>query len=209
MSYKVELAEKKDPLTQLEASKSSIKDLFKDILDEIKGFKYQITVKALSRKDKQNGGIEFTPVYFNSTINTVIIDKSDLGKSFPGILYRIDNWINNGSGWIIESINSQYINISTYRPLIGRSYVKLPVELRSTKKGLINIKNNNKKCFPCCHVRHINPVKIHPERITQKDKEFVNDLNYDKIKFPVSKEDFSKTETKNNICINFFVMKIN
>ena len=125
MSYKVELAEKKDPLTQLEASKSSIKDLFKDILDEIKGFKYQITVKALSRKDKQNGEIEFTPVYFNSTINTVIIDKSDLGKSFPGILYRIDNWINNGSGWIIESINSQYINISTYRPLIGRSYVKL------------------------------------------------------------------------------------
>ena len=99
--------------------------MFKDILDEIKGFKYQITVKALSRKDKQNGEIEFTPVYFNSTINTVIIDKSDLGKSFPGILYRIDNWINNGSGWIIESINSQYINISTYRPLIGRSYVKL------------------------------------------------------------------------------------
>ena len=139
----------------------------------------------------------------------MINHKFDLDKSFKEILYRIENWINQGSGWIIESINSQYINISTYRPLIGRSYVKLPVELRSTKKGLINIKNNNKKCFPWCHVRHINPVKIHPERITQKDKEFVNDLNYDKIKFPVSKEDFSKTETKNNICINFFVMKIN
>ena len=38
-----------------------------------------------------------------------------------------------------------------------------------------------------------------PERITQKDKEFVNDLNYDKIKFPVSKEDFIKIKTKNNI----------
>ena len=71
------------------------------------------------------------------------------------------------------------------------------------------MKNNDQKWFPWCHIRHINPVKIHPERITQKDKEFVNDLNYDKIKFPVSKEDFSKTETKNNICINFFVMKIN
>ena len=31
MSYKVEIIEKKDPIKQLEASKSSIKDLFSDI----------------------------------------------------------------------------------------------------------------------------------------------------------------------------------
>ena len=34
MSYKVEIIDKKDPLAQLEASKSSIKDLFNDLLDE-------------------------------------------------------------------------------------------------------------------------------------------------------------------------------
>ena len=28
----------------------------------------------------------------------------------------------------------QYLNISTFRPLIGSSYTKLPVELRSPKK---------------------------------------------------------------------------
>ena len=129
MSYKVELVGKKDPLIQLEASKTTIKDLFKSILDEIKGFKYEITVKAFLRKDKQNGEIEFAPVYFNSTRKTLINHKFDLDKSFQEILYRIDNWINEGSGWIIESINSQYINISTCRVLIGSSYVKLPVEL--------------------------------------------------------------------------------
>ena len=43
-SYKVETVDKKDPLVQLEVSKSSIKDLFKDLLNEIKGFKYQITL---------------------------------------------------------------------------------------------------------------------------------------------------------------------
>ena len=53
----------------------------------------------------------------------------------------IDVWINKGSGWIVESIESQYINISTYRPLSGSSYISLPVELRSSRKGLINIKN--------------------------------------------------------------------
>ena len=58
-------------------------------------------------------------------------------------MYRIDAWINKGSGWIIESIESQYINISTHRPLVGRSYIDLPIELKHPKKGLINIKNND------------------------------------------------------------------
>ena len=47
MSYKVEKNEKKDPIVQLEASRLSINDLLSDLLDETKGFKYQITVKVL------------------------------------------------------------------------------------------------------------------------------------------------------------------
>ena len=53
MSSKVKFAEKKDPLIQLEASKSSIKDLFNDLLDKEKGFKYQITVKILLKNTSQ------------------------------------------------------------------------------------------------------------------------------------------------------------
>ena len=85
MSYKFELAENTDPLIQLEAGKSSIKALFNNRLDETKNFKYEITVKESLRKDKQNGEIEFTPVYFNSTTKTVINYKCDLDKSFQEI----------------------------------------------------------------------------------------------------------------------------
>ena len=116
ISYKVEIIEKKDPIKQLEGSKSSIKDLFSDLLNETKGFKYQITL--------ENGEIEFIPVYFNSTTETVINRKFSLENAFQEILYRIDNWINEGSGWIVELIESQYINILTYRPLSGSSNVK-------------------------------------------------------------------------------------
>ena len=59
----------------------------------------------------------------------------------------IDNWINEGSGWIIEITESQYINISTYRPLVGSSYMDLRAELRSPRKGLINIKYKDKTIF--------------------------------------------------------------
>ena len=60
--------------------------------------------------------------------------KFCLENAFQKILHRIDNLINEGSSWIVELIESQYINISTYRPFSGRSYVILPAELRSSKK---------------------------------------------------------------------------
>ena len=127
MSYKVEIVDKKDLIVQLEASRSSIKDLFIDLLNETRSFKYQITVKVLLKKYRSYGEIEFTPVYFNSSTKTVIIRRCKLDKSFQEILYRIDAWINKRCGWIIELIESQYINISTYRPLGGSSYIDLPI----------------------------------------------------------------------------------
>ena len=134
MSYKVEIVDEKDLIVQLEASRSSIKDLFNDLLNETRGFKYQITVKVLLKKYRSNGEIEFAPVYFNSSTKTVISHRFKLDQSFQEALYRIDAWINRESGWIIELIESQYINISTYRPLVGSSYIDLPIELKHPKK---------------------------------------------------------------------------
>ena len=145
VSYEVEIVDKKDLIVQLEATKSSIKDLFNDLLNKTNGFKYQITVNVLLKKYKPNEEIEFTPVYFNSSTKTIINNRFKLEHAFQEILYRIDAWINKGSGWIIESIESQYINISTYRPSVGSSYIDLPIELKHPKKGLINIKNNDQK----------------------------------------------------------------
>ena len=52
-NYKVELIEKKDPIKQLEASKSSIIDLFSDLLDETKVLKYEITSKVMLKNTGQ------------------------------------------------------------------------------------------------------------------------------------------------------------
>ena len=72
ISYKAEIVEGKVPIVQLEASKSSIKELLSYLLNETKGFKYQITVKFLLKKCKLNREIEFAPVYFTSETKTVI-----------------------------------------------------------------------------------------------------------------------------------------
>ena len=63
----------------------------------------------------------------------------------------------------------------------------LPVELKSPRKGLINIKNKDQKCFLWCHVRHINPSKEHPERILKTDKKLLKNLIMMELSFPCKK----------------------
>ena len=128
-------------------SKSSFINLFDDILNETRGFKYQITVKVLLKKLDFVKEIGFARLYFNSLKKTVINNRFRLKKSFQEILYMIDAWINKGSGWIAESIESQYINILIYRPLLGSFYMDLLIELKHQRKGLINIRKKDQKCF--------------------------------------------------------------
>ena len=96
------------------------------------------------------------------------------------------------------------MNISVYSPLTGSTYTELPSTLKHSKKGLINIKKNDNKCFLWCHVRHLNQLDKNPQRITKEDKRMINDLVYEEIKFPVSKTDYCKIERQNNICITVF-----
>ena len=57
-SYKTENVDKRDPIIQLKASELSIKNLFKDLFNAIKGFKYQITFSILLSKIKSDGNID-------------------------------------------------------------------------------------------------------------------------------------------------------
>ena len=64
----------------------------------MKGFQCQITVKVSLNKQNENVEREFTNVYSNSTDKTVInLNKFGVNKSFQQVLYRLDNWINEGS----------------------------------------------------------------------------------------------------------------
>ena len=94
------------------------------------------------------------------------------------------------------------MHISAYNRLIGSTYIELPDKLKNPKKGLINIKNSDDKCFLWCHIRHLNFVEKNPQRITKEDKKMVSKLDYEGIKFPVSKKDYCRIERQNNICIN-------
>ena len=205
-SFDIQLRDKKDPLIQSQKSRKAINHLFKNLLIQTKGFKFVETLQVKfvkysnGKKISKNG-------YFNSTTD-LIINETDLKLSLQAsqqqILNKIAQWISEGSGWTIQSIENHYINIVIYNPLKGSSYIKLPQELRNSAKGLINIKNKDNECFRWCHIRHLNPQKNDPQRIKKTDKTFISQLDYSSIEFPVTVKQINKIEKQNNICINLF-----
>ena len=124
-------------------------------------------------------------------------------------MYGTDHWINEGSSWIIQPVDSEYVNISAYSPLVGSTYIELPDELKHPMKDLINIKNNDHKYFSWCHIRHLSIVERNPQRITRKDKEMISELNNEGVKFTVSKKEYSKVETQKIFILMCFAMRIN
>ena len=151
-SYNVEIIDKKDVITQLKTSENSIKNIFNDLLMEMKGFKYQITLQVLFSKVKSSDFTEYSTIYLNSLTKTVIGEKYHVNDCFNEIIFRLENWISHGSGWIVDSILNQYLNISSYKPLSGSTYCKLPKELCHSMKGLINIQNDNNVFFGSCKI---------------------------------------------------------
>ena len=205
-SFEVELRDKKDPLVQSQKSRRAVEYLFNNLLVQTKGFKFVETLQVKFIKYSNDKKI-LKNVFFNSSAN-LIINKTDIKLSLQTsqqqILNKIAQWVSEGSGWTIQSIENHYINIVNYKPLKGSSYINLPQELRNSAKGLINMKNNDNECFRWCHIRHLNPQEKDPQRIKKTDKIFISQIDYSGIEFPVTVKQINKIEKQNNICINLF-----
>ena len=210
-SFEVAIIERGDPAKQLYYTTNDVARELEDLLNIERGLKAYVTLKISMKKKKLNEDGEeyfiYKEPYFSCKAFTImntdeIIDALD--QAAEEINNKIATWVTEGSGWTIEEILQHYVNIVKYVPLRGNSYIPLPEELRNSKKGLINLKNEDDKCFLWCHVRHLNPQKDHPYRIKLSDKEFAKKLDYSGITFPVTIKQISQIERQNRININVF-----
>ena len=90
-------------------SKNSIKNLFDELLREKRGFKYIISVKITLKKQINDNEFDPETLHFNSLIKTVINQRYRLNDSFEEILNKLDIWINEGSGWVIDKIEDMWL----------------------------------------------------------------------------------------------------
>ena len=207
-SFEVSIVSRRDQDKQLYYTKTA-KVLEKQLKIK-KGLKAYVTIHIEFKKKKIKDGevyFEFKNAHFNSKAFT--IKNSDqtidaLDQASEEVLNGVAVWLSGGSGWTIEEILGHYINIVKYVPFRGRSYMPLPEKLSNSKKGLINLKNEDNKCFLWCHVRHLNPQKKDPQRIKLSERESAKDLDHKGITFPVTIKQIPQIERQNKININVF-----
>ena len=211
-SYEVELQDNLNPLNHFTKTRPQTESHLEDLLKTMKGFKFIETLEVTFEKDtidsKTGNRVSiYKTAFFNGkakTITKVDDTEPELNMSRQEILNVIDKLVSEGSGWVIDRIDSHYLNVTLYKPLNGSSYMELPTELRNPKKGLIDMKNKDEECFRWRHIRHLNPQTEHPERIKKEDKKMINELNYDGINFPLSQKHYNKVEKQSSIRINVF-----
>ena len=206
-SYEISMINN-DVVKQLNETIPFVKTKLKHDLKNLKGIKAMITLKINFQKIENRNKTINRQAFFNSKANIILKEENIsemLNNSTNEIVNKIGNWLSEGSSWTMKCIDNHYVNLVKFTPLKGNSFLQLPAELRHSNKGLINIKNEDNECFRWCHLAKIycNQIKNHPERISHY-KKYVNTLNYNNIKFPVSIKQIPKIEEQNSISINVF-----
>ena len=205
-SFEISIKNNEDPLVQLQNTRKAAAFHIISILTSMKGLKFVETLKVTFTK-MSDGKIIYKTAYFNSPPQTIINNpeiNESLEVSKQNVLNKIAVWISEGSGWTIQSVDNHYLNVVKYQPMKGSSYIKLPQELRHNAKGLINIKNDDNECFRWCHIRHLNPQAKDSQRIKKVDKQYIENLDYSGIEFPVTTKQYNKIEKQTEININVF-----
>ena len=133
-SYEVEIQDSLNPLNHFTKTKVLAESHLKDLLKTMKGFKFHETLDVTFKKETSNsktGEREniYKTAFFNGKAKTITKAseiESELSMSQQEIPNTIDIWVSEGSGWTIDKIGSNYINIVVYQPLNGSSYIELP-----------------------------------------------------------------------------------
>ena len=99
----------------------------------MKGFKFIETLEVTFEKETINSKSgehvsTYKTAFFNGKAETITKANDiepELSMSRQERLNMIDKWVSEGSGWVTDRIDNHYINITTYQPLQGSSYIEL------------------------------------------------------------------------------------
>ena len=140
------------------------------------------------------------------TSATILLKSSNISESVQHhinmLVDKIDNYIHNGSGWIVDNVNHLSIMSTKYYPMGGSSYIELLKEIKN-KKSLINIQNDDHQCIVWCILAHKHPQPNNCHQVSHY-KPYVAELNLDDISFPTPVKDIKKIEDQNTLAINVY-----
>ena len=196
----LDLPNSKDHEGVLNDHKHQITQTLKSLMTTGLKFYLGAQVKML----KQING-DMVNVHF-STSATILLKSTNILQSVEHhinmLVDEIDNYIRNGSGWIVGNMNHLSIMSTKYHPMRGSSYIELPKEIKN-KNFLINIQNNDQKCIAWCILAHKHPISRNSFRVSHYTP-YLAELNLDGVSFPTPLKDIKKIEDQNALAINVY-----
>jgi len=118
------------------------------------------------------------------------------------ITKEIDDVVLRGSGFSLQCIDTFTLAIARYQPLGGSSFIQLPPFI-ANKKAIINIKNEDNKCFMWSVLAKLYPADKNAERVS-KYEQYADELQFGEIKFPVKIDDIPIFESLNDVSVNVY-----
>ena len=95
------------------SAKYRIIDLFSDLLEEKRGFKYILSeTTSLIKWNNAINRYDIETIYINSEVVTVTNQRFNLGTTYEKLKHILNIWSGEGSGWIVDKI--EYIHIYIY-----------------------------------------------------------------------------------------------
>ena len=119
------------------------------------------------------------------------------------IWLTFDEWLKDGSGWRIQSMDEFILKICKYTPMQGSSYLKSPNKIENTM-SVVNIKNEDNKCFLYSILAKLHPVEKHTERVSNYEP-YLEELNTNGISMPMRLQQIPKFEKQNDLTINVYM----
>ena len=204
-----------DYQTFLETMTPSTTELIEEELNCLGGVKFSLILTSELEKlkfsleqvydDNAESNRILTTAYFRSDALTVVNQGSiaqSLTEAKAKIIKSLEEFTNEGSGWRLKRCVTLDMGIAQYRPFRGRSYIKTPAYI--PPRTVINVKNNDNRCFEWATISAMYPAHKNKDRTTHY-RAHLGKLNFTGIAFPVKVADVSKFEQLNpGLSVNVF-----
>lgn len=170
------------------------------------GVKWNLCVQVEMQRDDVNEVAVSSP-YFRSrtyiTLSADDVNEHDLNEAMQKMYASLEKFMREGSGWYLKKVLKLEIHTVVYKPLRGSAYIPLPKSL-SFNQSVLNIQNQDDKCFLYCLIASLHPITTEPERADHY-YQYEDEVNMSGITFPVTLKQIQKVENQNeSISINVF-----
>ena len=172
-----------------------------NIMDKNRNIKTSLYLNCLMKRTDSDGFTLIKPFAFHSVGQKIITEETDLHEIFKEMMDEIEERVQmiehaQGSGWVFVEVEDLTLHTVIWDPLKASSYIDLPKELKN-KKAIINMKNEDNKCFLWCVLRALNPIDKNAERIDKDLKSKEDTLNMSGISYPVDLKGIERFEKQN------------